>query len=84
MLNAPLARRGLYLSTRSIRRKETGKTRVGLRFEGGIRLVTVRGERVEVRKYVVLPVDADHFVEQALEFRWRKRGAEASDTARDV
>jgi hypothetical protein len=47
-------------------------------------LVVVQGEGVEVRKYVVLPVNADHFVEQALELSRRERSAEASDTARDV
>ena len=47
-------------------------------------LVVVQGKGVEVRKYVVLPVDAHHFVEQALELRRGERSAEASDTARNV
>ena len=53
------------------------------RLEKAVRLVAVEGELVEMWQDVVLPVDADHLVEQSLEFSRRKRSAKASDTARD-
>ena len=55
---------------------------MGSALEKGVRLV-LEGEGIEMRKYVVLPVDADHLVEETLELARRERGAEASNTARD-
>ncbi len=44
------------------------RSAAGSGLEKGVLLVVVQREGIEVWKYVVLPVNADHLIEQSLEF----------------
>ena len=75
---------GVLLKNRQLSICDYGFYVPGSALEEALGLVVVQGKWVEVRKYVVLPVNADHLVEQALELSRGQRSAEASDTTRDV